>query len=162
MRYRSLRVFSLGGWSPLLPTGFPVSRGTLVPSGCLPVSSTGLSPSLAEFPKLLRLPVDNTLRWSTTPPCLHDGLGSLPFARRYLGDRCFFLFLCLLRCFSSAAYLCTAMDSLHSAWSLSMRVAPFGNLRIISAICASPKLFAACHVLHRLSVPRHPPCALLA
>src|SRR5689334_8207409 len=24
----------------------------------------------------------------------------------------------------------------------------------------SPKLFAACHVLHRLSVPRHPPNAL--
>ena len=28
-------------------------------------------------------------------------------------------------------------------------------------ICSSPKLFAAYHVFHRLSVPRHPPCALL-
>ena len=27
-------------------------------------------------------------------------------------------------------------------------------------ICASPKLFAAYHVFHRLLVPRHPPCAL--
>ena len=27
-------------------------------------------------------------------------------------------------------------------------------------ICSSPKLFAAYHVFHRLSVPRHPPCAL--
>jgi hypothetical protein len=26
--------------------------------------------------------------------------------------------------------------------------------------CASPKLFAACHALHRPLVPRHPPCAL--
>src|SRR6476620_8805144 len=26
--------------------------------------------------------------------------------------------------------------------------------------CSSPQLFAACHVLHRLEVPRHPPCAL--
>ena len=26
--------------------------------------------------------------------------------------------------------------------------------------CGSPKLFAACHVLLRRSVPRHPPCAL--
>ena len=25
----------------------------------------------------------------------------------------------------------------------------------------SPKLFAACHVLHRLLAPRHPPCALV-
>ena len=29
-------------------------------------------------------------------------------------------------------------------------------------MCSSPQLFAACHVLHRLSVPRHPPCALFA
>ena len=26
--------------------------------------------------------------------------------------------------------------------------------------CTSPSLFAACHVLHRLHAPRHPPCAL--
>ena len=26
--------------------------------------------------------------------------------------------------------------------------------------CGSPRLIAACHVLHRLSLPRHPPCAL--
>ena len=29
-------------------------------------------------------------------------------------------------------------------------------------MCSSPKLFAACHVFHRLSVPRHPPCALIS
>ncbi|OUO46399.1 hypothetical protein B5F78_16565 [Bacteroides sp. An279] len=28
------------------------------------------------------------------------------------------------------------------------------------ATCASPRIFAACHVLHRLREPRHPPCAL--
>jgi hypothetical protein len=27
-------------------------------------------------------------------------------------------------------------------------------------VCGLPKLIAACHVLHRLSLPRHPPCAL--
>jgi hypothetical protein len=27
--------------------------------------------------------------------------------------------------------------------------------------CGSPMLFAAYHALHRLSVPRHPPCALI-
>ena len=29
-------------------------------------------------------------------------------------------------------------------------------------ICSSPKLIAAYHVFHRLLVPRHPPCALIA
>ena len=32
----------------------------------------------------------------------------------------------------------------------------FGSMHV----CCSPKLFAACHVLHRLLVPRHSPCAL--
>ena len=29
-------------------------------------------------------------------------------------------------------------------------------------MCSSPQLFAACHVFLRLSVPRHPPCALFS
>ena len=48
-------VFSLGGWSLRLPAGFPVSRGTLDPACRIPPSPTGLSPSLAGFPKAIRL-----------------------------------------------------------------------------------------------------------
>ena len=40
-----------------------------------------------------------------TPKCTHFGLGSFHFARRYFGNRCFFLFLRLLRCFSSPGSL---------------------------------------------------------
>jgi hypothetical protein len=38
------------------------------------------------------------------PRCCRNsaGLGSFPFARHYLGNHYYFLFLCLLRCFSSA------------------------------------------------------------
>ena len=39
--------------------------------------------------------------WPTTPRSKLLGLGSFPFARRYSGNRCFFLFLPVLRCFSS-------------------------------------------------------------
>ena len=48
-------VFRLGGWSPRLPTGFLVSRGTLDPAAGLLLSPTGLSPSMACFPKTIRL-----------------------------------------------------------------------------------------------------------
>ena len=48
-------VFSLGGWSLLLPTGFHVSRGTLDHIGSLLTSTTGLLPSVAELSKTLRL-----------------------------------------------------------------------------------------------------------
>src|SRR5215470_7230856 len=39
-------------------------------------------------------------------------------------------------------------------------VSPFGDPRVLMPVCGSPRLIAACHVLHRLLLPRHPPCAL--
>ena len=48
-----------------------------------------------------------------TPPCMHNGLGSFHFARRYFGNRCFFLLLRLLRCFSSPGSLRIPMDSVY-------------------------------------------------
>ena len=37
---------------------------------------------------------------------------------------------------------------------------PHSDIRGSMDMCSSPRLFAACHVFLRLSVPRHPPCAL--
>ena len=48
-----------------------------------------------------------------TPPCTHGGLGSSHSARRYSGNRSFFLFLRLLRCFSSPGSPHAAMCSPH-------------------------------------------------
>ena len=48
-------VFSLGGWSPLLPAGFPVSCGTLVPALSFRLSTTGLLPSSAGLSFPIRL-----------------------------------------------------------------------------------------------------------
>jgi hypothetical protein len=39
---------------------------------------------------------------------------------------------------------------------------PHSDTRGSQDACSSPRLFAACHVLHRLPAPRHPPCALTA
>ena len=39
---------------------------------------------------------------------------------------------------------------------------PHSEISGSTAICASPKLIAACHVLHRLLMPRHSPCALIS
>ena len=74
-------------------------------------------------------------------------LGSFPFARRYSGNRCFFLFLRLLRCFSSPGSLHTAMDSLYGRWSLSSGVSPFRNPRVDGYVV----LTAAYRSLSRLS-----------
>ena len=44
-------VFRLGGWAPLLPRRFLVSARTPDPAGRVSISSTGLSPPSADFPK---------------------------------------------------------------------------------------------------------------
>ncbi len=67
---------------------------------------------------------------SVTPVCTHTGLGSSHFARRYFGNRVFFLFLRVLRCFSSPGSLHTPMDSVHDDRSSSCRVPPFRHPRL--------------------------------
>jgi hypothetical protein len=37
---------------------------------------------------------------------------------------------------------------------------PHSEISGSTPVCGFPKLIAACHVLHRLFLPRHPPCAL--
>src|SRR5256885_1521742 len=92
----------------------------------------------------------NPSRASTT------GLGWPDFARRYFRDRGCFLFLRVLRCFSS--------PGLPRACARSSVLRPMGlpHSEILGSqlVCSSPRLIAAYHVLHRLPVPRHPPCAL--
>jgi hypothetical protein len=66
------------------------------------------------------------------PRIRRSGLGSSPFARRYLGNRCFFLFLRVLRCFNSPGLLrCTyAYLQCRMTAHYCGRVSPFGHLRI--------------------------------
>ena len=113
-----------------------MSRGTLDPALLLSVSPTGLSPSLAGLSRTVPLQseVINAVR---TPECTHSGLGSFHFARRYFENRFFFLFLRLLRCFSSPGSLCMAMYLPYSDWSSSSRVSPFRNQRVIGYLLLS-------------------------
>ena len=67
-----------------------------------------------------------------TPAGLHRyGLGSSPFARRYSGNRCCFLFLGVLRCFSSPGSLRVPIYSVHGSRIL---------LRLSCLIRTSPDL----------------------
>ena len=107
-----------------------MSRGTLDTALLLSISDTRLSRFLAGLPRPFsyQLQINYAV---LTPKDKSSGLGSFPFARRYSGNRCFFLFLALLRCFSSGGSLHTAMYSLYDDWSSSSRVSPFGNQRIV-------------------------------
>ena len=71
-----------------------------------------------------------SLMQSVTPECTHSGLGSSAFARRYLQNRVFFLFLRVLRCFSSPGSLPYVMDWRMDDRGVLRRVSPFRDLRI--------------------------------
>ena len=72
--------------------------------------------------------------------------------------------------FSSSGYLDVSVHRVpfHTlcigVWILQVFCSGFPHSEICgsSDICSLPQLFAAYHVLHRLLVPRHPPCALIA
>ena len=94
------------------------------------------------------------------------GLGSSDFARHYFRNRFYFLFLRVLRCFSSPGS--PSVPRVPPA-TLCIHVAvmqyyctefPHSDICGSRNICFSPQLFAACHVLLRRHVPRHPPLAL--
>ena len=115
----------------VLPTSHKVSRVSWY-SGycrCLPISNTRLSLSLAGFPKTLLLSSGSLLQ-SITPVRTRSGLGSFPFARRYSENRCFFLFLRVLRCFSSPGSPPYVMYWRMDDTSSSYRVSPFRHLWI--------------------------------
>ena len=123
-----------------------MSRSTSDPARCLLVSCTGLSPSLAGLSRPFHYHTTHLTR-SITPERTRSGLGSFHFARRYFGNRFFFLFLRLLRCFSSPGSPCMPMYSACSDWSSSRRVSPFRHLRISGHLL----LPAAFRSLSRLS-----------
>ena len=70
--------------------------------------------------------------------------------------------------FSSSGYLDVSVHRvpLHTLWigvwihGVLPCGFPHSDTRGSPDICSSPRLFAAYHVFRRLSVPRHPPCAL--
>src|SRR5690606_24498351 len=107
------RVFSLGGWCPQLQTGFLRPRPTQDPRWNVRLASTGLSPSSVRLSRPLRLRL--AFRVQVLQPRSgrnHGGLGCFPFARHYSGNRVCFLFLRVLRCFSSPGWLrCTYVFS---------------------------------------------------
>ncbi len=84
------------------------------------LSRTGLLPSAVRLSRAVPLAIDFVTPWnvchrservprprrSIAGRLYHyDGLGSSRFARRYSGSRCCFLFLEVLRCFSSPGSL---------------------------------------------------------
>ena len=136
-----------------------MSRGTLDTAMSTHLSCTGLSPSLAGFPKTFPLDSLNHFR-GPNPRMLASWFGLFPFRSPLLWES--------LVVFFSSGYLDVSVRRVPFAWLWIYHTTtevcsarfPHSDISGSLGICPSPKLFAAYHVFHRLLVPRHPPCAL--
>ena len=121
------------------------------------VTCTGLSPAMVELSRTFQF-LHKSLCLVLQPLWRRNvtGLGSSHFDRHYFGNRYFFLFLRVLRCFSSPRSL-----RLKSVTGLQPAGLPHSDISGSIPVCRSPELIAAYHVLLRLRKPRHPPFALV-
>ena len=134
-------VFSLLGWSPFLPSGFHVSRRTPDPARTRldfaygTVTRYGLSFNTVRLSSLRTPCGPYPARIST------DGLGWSDFARHYFRNRFYFLFLRVLRCFSSPGSPLATMDSLQDTATL---LAVRSRIRTSADLCsfAAPRSFS--------------------
>ena len=112
------------------------------------LTHTGLSPSMVAVSTAFRF-VDKSLMMVLQPRIVRKqhGLGSAPFARHYSGYRLFFLFLRVLRCFSSPG-----SPHLTVVVGLQPTGLPHSDIRGSIPVCRSPRLFAAYHVFPRLRI----------
>ena len=152
-------VFRLRGWSPYVLTGFLVSADTLDPVCSLPLSPTRFSLSLTGFPKTVRL--TSMMRVTVRTPAVFLRLvWPLPLSLATTHG--------ISVDFFSSRYLDVSVPgvprvklwihlTLHGS---SPCVFPHSEICGSMLICSSPQLIAACHVLHRLLMPRHSPYAL--
>ena len=95
---------ALGGGPPDFPQGSTCLVVLWIPPAGCRFPLRGFHPLWPDVPVRSGNESPHVMR-SITPGCTHPGLGSFHFARRYFGNRVFFLFLRLLRCFSSAGSL---------------------------------------------------------
>ena len=85
-------VFSLGGWSPRIPTGFLVSRGTWDSTRLTSAFVYRIITFCDGTFQTLRLAVVNTMLWSRNPEARRPRFGLLPVRSPLLGKSIFLSF----------------------------------------------------------------------
>ena len=150
-------------WSAQIHTAFHVCRITQEHPRVLSDFDYGGFTLYAGAFHLLHLSFKVPRRGPTTPGA-SSRFGLFRFRSPLLTESILFLFLRLLRCFTSPGIACFFLPSIAGfrkrRWPITTTRLPHSEISGSKCICHSPKLIAAYHVLHRLLAPRHPLCAL--
>ena len=142
-----IRVFSLAGWSRQIHTGFLVPRATQDTARLSIASHTGLSPSMGPLSRGLCSLCCLPRRGPTTPQRPEPlWFGLFPVRSPLLGESLLFSLPAGTKMFQFPAFA----SSLKRITVLQTAGLSHSEIHGSKAICASPWLIAACHVLHRL------------
>ena len=162
VHYRSLKVFSLGGWSPLLPTNSPGFVVLRISARVRSLAPTGLSPPAAALSNAFgsaRFP--SCWSYNPTLPQKTGWFGLFPPRSPLLRESRLISLRRATEMFQFAH--CPSSCLLHSAGDIQTSLwmgCPIRNLRARRSHAAPPERFAGLRVLHRPSAPRHPPRTL--
>jgi hypothetical protein len=157
-------VFSLTGWSPWIQAGFLVPRLTQVPASSLDRFRLRVChPLWISFPEdSANNQIGNsTYAGPTTPetPKCH-GFGLFRFRSPLLSESRFLSPPGGTEMVHFPPFACSQLCIHWDIPGFCPGGFPHSEISGSTPVCGSPKLIAACHVLHRLFLPRHPPCAL--
>ncbi len=152
-------VFSLGGWSPRIQTAFHVHRPNWDPRRSGRAFGHGAVTRYGSAFQRIGLTVPVPRPSPATPKSKLFGLGSCAFARHYSRNLSRFLFLWVLRCFTSPRVASTDYVFIREYHPMTGGGLPHSEISGSKPVDGSPKLIAVFRVLHRLLMPRHPSCA---
>lgn len=100
-------------------------------------------------------------RRGPTTPGTSPRFGLFRFRSPLLTESILFLFLRLLRCFTSPGIASLSLSLFRKErYGITHIRLPHSEISGSKRACRSPKLIAACCVLHRLMSPRHPSIAV--
>ena len=118
----------------------PCYSGEHILTGTYPCRIRDFHPLWCDFPDASAIVISAQ---GIRNPGANPGLGCSDFARRYSRNRCLFLFLQVLRCFSSLSSLLTAYAFGGRLLHHCNRVSPFRHPRINACLPASRGLSQA-------------------
>lgn len=152
----------MGDGPPGFQRNFTCSVVLRIHSGENTLLITGLLPTMADLSRSLHLMHSfvTPYRVSYNPRKQASWFGLFPFRSPLLRESIFFLFLRVLRCFSSPGVPHIRYVFTYMYCSITNSGFPHSEISGSKLTYSSPEHIGVSAVLHRLLVPRHPPCAL--
>ena len=153
-------VFSLIPWSGRIHAEFHLHCATWDSSKGSRASLTRLSRSMADLSRSLSSLATSHVEVPLPREDKSSRFGLFRFRSPLLTESLRFLFLGLLRCFTSPRMALPDYAFLRQSLLLKAARLSHSEIHGSTPVCGYPWLIATCYVLPRLLAPRHPPLAL--